>query len=85
MIAATRLEQDIRARGVSAELQGKPEDACRCDKSQERQAREFAINADASLNRFTQRIRGHLPYWMMQPIRGPGGILDQDPQHDGGK
>ena len=78
-------EQEIRARGVSAQLQGNPEDACRRDKSQEGQARQFAIDADASINRSAQRIRGHLPYRMMQPLRRPCRILDQDPQHDGGK
>ena len=69
-------EQEVRPRGVSAELHGNPEDACSRDKSQEGQARQFAIDTDASINRSIQRIRGHLPYGMMQPVRRPCRILD---------
>src|SRR5262249_26417017 len=78
-------EEDVRLRGISAELNGNPEDACSCNKPQEGQARQFAIDTDASINRFVQCISGHLPYGMMQPSSGPGRILDQNPQHHGSK
>src|SRR5262245_45802121 len=71
-----RPEEEIRPRGISAELNGNPQDACRGDKPQERQGRQIAINSDASINRLFQRMRAHLPYGVMQPGRGPGRILD---------
>src|SRR4029077_8453457 len=69
-------EQKIRPRGVSTELHGNPEDAGSRDQSQKGQAREIAIDTDAAINRAAQLGRGHFPYGMMQPVRGPCGILD---------
>ena len=69
-------EEEVRPRSVSAELNGNPEDACSRDQSQKGQARQFAIDTDAAFNRPLQRIRSHLPYGMMQPVRGPSRILN---------
>ena len=69
-------EEKVRPRGISAKLHGDPEDACSRDKPQEGQARQIAIDTDASINRPIQRIRRHLPYGMMQPVRRPRRILD---------
>src|SRR5215204_5957600 len=63
-----RPEQEVRPRMISAELKGKPKDACSRDESQEGQARQFAIDTDASINPSIQRIRSDLPYGMMQPV-----------------
>src|SRR5262249_51398888 len=69
-------QQKVRARRASAKLDGKPEDACSRDKSQEGQGREIAGATDAPIDRLVQRGGGHLPYGMMQPGRGPARILD---------
>src|SRR6476659_11069503 len=41
-------QKKVRPRGVSAELNGEPENARRSDKSQEGQARQFTIDTDSS-------------------------------------
>src|SRR5262245_34582669 len=78
-------KQEVRLRGISAKLNGNPEDACSRDQPQESQGRQITIDTDASINRFVQCISGHLPYGMMQPGSGPGRILDQNPQQHGSK
>src|SRR5262249_17489544 len=51
-------EEKIRPRDMSGELQGNPEDARSREQPQERQARQIAIDTDASVNWFVQCIGG---------------------------
>ena len=48
-------------------------------------ARQIATDTDAASDRFLKRIRGHLPDWVMQSLGSSGRVLEQDPEHDGGK
>src|SRR5205823_10481620 len=75
-------EQSTRTTAASTKLQRNPKHERRCNQSEQRQIGQVAVNADASLERPSERIACHRPDRVIEPGMWPGDCLDIGPYQD---